>query len=217
MNNKYNDIRFKFLHILGETVVNSLKKRGFLATYVNQKEEALRLICDLIQDGSSVGIPGSVTIREIGAIAALKEKGCTIYEHWNMPLTIEEKNKIFIRENSADYFLTSSNAVTRNGILVNVDGVGNRISGMSWGIGELIYVISMNKVADNLEAAFSLIRNRSCVLSALRRGVDSPCAQVGYCVNCMTSQKVCKAFLIQEAPPTGRKANVILVGQTLGC
>ena len=136
-------------------------------------------------------------------VAALKEKGCTIYEHWNMPLTIEEKNKIFIRENSADYFLTSSNAVTRNGILVNVDGVGNRISGMSWGIGELIYVISMNKVADNLEAAFSLIRNRSCVLSALRRGVDSPCAQVGYCVNCMTSQKVCKAFHTRS--PSHRK------------
>jgi hypothetical protein len=188
-----------------------------MASHVKTKEDALTAVLSLIPAKSTVGIPGSVTIREIGAIEKLEEKGCTIFHHWHPDLSPEEKNKILKKENEASYFLTSSNAITRTGILVNVDGVGNRISAMSWGESVVIFVISMNKVTDDVESAIRFIKNRSCPLSAIRQNKEAPCGRVGYCVGCSGNTKLCKAFLILETPTTGRKIHVILVNETLGC
>lgn len=207
----------KHLNILAEALKEALSRRGFIAYHVKTKEEALETVLSIIPPASTVGIPGSVTIREIGAIKRLEERKCIVYHHWIKNLSPEEKNEILKNENEASFFLTSSNAITRDGVLVNVDGVGNRISAMAWGRGILIFVISMNKVTDDVESAIRFIRNHSCPLSAIRQQIETPCAAVGYCVECAGEKKLCKAFLILEKPTTGRKIHVILVNELLGC
>ena len=215
MSNVFSDARNKAKEILGQSVVKELSKKGYEAVYVPTKEDALKEVLKLIPEKASVGVPGAVTIREIGAMEKLKERGCTVYHHWDPNLKPEARPQMFVDENSADYFLTSANAITRDGMIVSIDGTGNRVSGMAWGRNTLIFVISVNKVAANLEAAI----NRSRAVSppnSLRLNGNAPCTQTGYCVDCDSPARICRALLILERPTMGRKTHVIMVGEDLG-
>jgi L-lactate utilization protein LutB len=197
------------------SVVGALSAKGYDAVFAATKEDALSAVMHLIPDGASVGVPGTVTIREIGAMEALAARGCKVYQHWLPNLTPEARKQAWLDEFNAEYFLTSANAVTRDGRIVNVDGNGNRVSAMAWSPGTLIFVIGINKVAANLDEAVSRMREASPP-NAIRLGLSTPCAQTGYCVNCSSPARICRALLILEAPTTGRKTHVIMVGEELG-
>lgn len=214
--NPFNAARTKRWRILGETLVKNLSAKGFQSVYVDTKEEALEEILKIIPEGASVGVPGSVTIREIGAMEKLVEQGCSVIHHWDPLLTPEERTKKLQDELLADYFLTSSNAVTHDGMLVNIDGNGNRVSGMAWGNNTLIFVIGMNKVTANIDEAIARTRNTATPPNVLRLNIASPCAKTGHCMNCNSPERVCKALLILERATGGRKSHVILVGEDLG-
>ncbi|MBQ3449861.1 MAG: LUD domain-containing protein, partial [Synergistaceae bacterium] len=126
--------------IVGNDLVKALKRRGFEAEYVPTGEEALKRVLELVPENASVGIPGTVTVRAIGALDALKARGNVIYQHWG-PMTNEERRIARDRENGADVFLTSANAVTREGQIINIDGTGNRVAGMAWGNGLVLFVV----------------------------------------------------------------------------
>ena len=215
MSNPFEAHNAKAREVLGQAVVKNLKAKGYEAVYVPTKEAALEEVLKLIPKGVSVGVPGTVTVREIGAMEKLAERECTIYHHWNPSLTPEERKQVLMDEYCADYYLTSANAVTRDGMIVNIDGNGNRVSAMAWGRNTLIFVIGMNKVASNLEAAIERAR-AATPPNALRLNLSTPCAKTGYCVNCDSPERVCKALLILERPVSGRKAHVIMVGEDLG-
>ncbi|MBL3539614.1 lactate utilization protein [Aminivibrio sp.] len=208
--------RKKHWRALGLTVAANLAAKGFEAVYVDSAEEALAEVLKLIPAGASVGVPGSVTIREIGAMEALTQRGCTVIHHWDPSLSGEERLQKLQDELLADFFLTSSNAVTKDGMLVNIDGNGNRVSGMAWGKNTLIFVIGMNKVTADLDGAISRTRNAATPPNALRLGLEPPCTKTGHCVNCSSEERVCKALLILERATGGRKTHVILVGEDLG-
>jgi hypothetical protein len=215
MSDVFKGARDKAKEALGQSVVKELKKKGYEAVYVQTKEAALEEVLKLIPEKASVGVPGTVTIREIGAMEKLKERGCTVYHHWDPSLTPETRAKAFVDENSADYFLTSANGITRDGKIVNIDGTGNRVSGMAWGRNTLIFVISVNKVASDLEAA--IVRSRTVSPpNATRLNYNTSCAQIGYCVDCDSQARICRAVLILERPTLGRKTHVIMVGEDLG-
>ena len=215
MSNMFDQAREKAREALGQSVVKELSKKGYEAVYVPTKEAALEEVLKLIPEKASVGVPGTVTIREIGAMEKLKERGCTIYHHWDPNLTPEARSQVLMDEFCADYFLTSSNAITRDGKIVNIDGNGNRVSAMAWGRNTLIFVISLNKVASDLEAAIERCRSASPPNLA-RLNCNAPCTQTGYCVDCDSPSRVCNALLILERPVTGRKTHVIMVGEDLG-
>lgn len=200
--------------VSGNSLINELQKKGYSAIYVSTKEEALDAVLKIIPKNSSVGIPGSVTIREIGAIEALKDR-CTVYQHWNPALTPDERLEVCQQENLAEYFLTSANAVTRDGIFVNIDGNGNRVAAMAWGRNEIIFVIGVNKIAGDLDSAIARARTATPP-NVLRLNGETPCTKTGYCVNCDSPKRVCRALLILERPPFGRKVHVIVVGEDLG-
>ncbi|HRX25573.1 MAG TPA: lactate utilization protein [Aminivibrio sp.] len=212
----FDTARKKHWSVLGPTVAANLSAKGFQAVYAESKKEALDEVLKLIPAGSSVGIPGSVTIREIGAMDALAERGCDVIHHWDPSLTGEERLQRLQDELLADYFLTSSNAVTKDGMLVNIDGNGNRVSGMAWGKNTLIFVIGLNKVTADIDEAISRTRNTATPPNALRLGLETPCTKTGCCVNCSSEERVCKALLILERATGGRKTHVILVGEDLG-
>lgn len=206
--------RAKANETAGGAVVEALRKRGFKAAYSKSREEALELVLGLIPAGASVGVPGTVTVRELGAIEALESRGCPVYQHWGA-LSPEEREKARYDENAADFFLTSANALTRDGEIISIDGAGNRVSAMSWGRGTLIFVIGVNKLAFTLEEGIRRAR-AATIPNALRLGLDAPCTKVGHCVNCRGPRRVCNALLILEGPTIGRETHVVLVGESLG-
>ena len=215
MSDVFNNARSKAREALGQSVVKELKKKEFEAVYVPTKELALEEVLKLIPEEASVGVPGSVTIREIGAMEKLKERGCTIYHHWDPSLTPPARAQMLMDEYNADYFLTSANAITRDGKIVNIDGNGNRVSAMAWGRNTLIFVISLNKVASDLEAAIERSRTVSPP-NSIRLNGNAPCTQTGYCMDCDSPARICRALLILERATIGRKTHVIVVGEDLG-
>ena len=215
MANPFEAARVKAVEALAGSVVRALNRKGYEAVYAPTKEDALAEVLKLIPEGAVVGVPGTVTIREIGAMEKLAERGCTIHHHWNPDLTPEERMQTLMDEYCADYFLTSANAVTRDGMIVNIDGNGNRVSAMAWGRNVLIFVVGVNKVAGSLEEAVNRARTATPP-NVLRLNGDTPCTQTGYCVDCDSPSRVCRALLILERPTNGRKTHVIMVGEDLG-
>jgi hypothetical protein len=215
MGSLFDAARVKAREALGQSVVKALKAKGYEAAYAPSKEAALEEVLKLIPEGVSVGVPGTVTVREIGAMEKLAERGCAIYHHWNPALSPEERSQVLMDEYCADYFLTSANAITRDGKIVNIDGNGNRVSAMAWGRNTLIFVIGVNKVTSDLEAAIARCRTATPP-NALRLNGSTPCTQTGYCVDCDSPARICRALLILERPTNGRKTHVIIVGEDLG-
>ncbi len=216
MTSPFDNARIEHQARLGNTLVKRLSEKGFHASYVPSREEALAEVLKIIPEGASVGIPGSVTIREIGAMEKLAERGCKVIHHWDPSLSPEERRDALQQELLADFFLTSSNALTLDGLLVNIDGNGNRVSGMAWGKNTLIFVIGLNKVANSLDDAIARTRNMATPPNSLRLGLKTPCAATGVCVNCNSPDRVCNALLVLERATGGRTSHVILVGENLG-
>lgn len=192
---------------LAAAVVKALQSRGHNALYVSGKEDALKTVMAAIPEGATVGIPGTVTIREIGAIEALEARGNRVFHHWDPSLTAETRKQRLKDEWSSDFFLTSSNALTCDGVMVNIDGTGNRLAGMCWAPGKIIYVIGMNKLCRNTESAIKRVRDVAAPINAYRLGIDADSGTPG---------TLCRGILITENAMTGRDSKVILVGEDLG-
>ena len=201
--------------IVGSDVVKALKRRGFEAEYVPTGEDALKRILEIIPADASVGIPGTITIRDIGALDALKQRGNVIYQHWGGDMTSKETRAARFKENQADVFLTSANALTRDGQIINIDGTGNRVAGMAWGDGLVLFVIGINKLAFNLEDGIQRAK-AATIPNAVRQNVETACVKAGHCVNCLNEDSMCRAILILNQAVKGRKYHVIIVGESLG-
>ena len=203
--------------IIGRDAVKALERRGFTAEYVPTGAEALRRVLEIIPADATVGIPGTITVRDIGALDALKERGNTVYQHWGK-MTNEERRAARFRENTADVFLTSANALTRDGRIINIDGTGNRVAGMAWGNGQVLFVVGINKLAFDLEDGIKRAKSAT-IPNAIRQNVETACVKTGHCVNCSAAgndDSMCRAILILEQAVKGRKYHVIIVGEDLG-
>ncbi|MBQ7577821.1 MAG: lactate utilization protein [Synergistaceae bacterium] len=200
--------------IIGLDAVRALEKRGFSAEYVPTGQDALKRILEIIPQNASVGIPGTVTIRDIGALDALRERGNKIFQHWGQMSDKERREARFL-ENTADVFLTSANALTRDGEIINIDGTGNRVAGMSWGNGLVLFVIGINKLAFDLSDGLKRARSAT-IPNAIRQNEDTACVKAGHCVNCRDDKSMCRAILILERPVKGRQYHIIIVGENLG-
>lgn len=121
---------------LGESVCKALEARGFSAQYAESAEAACERALEMIEEGATVGIPGTVTVREIGLMERLEEKGCKISEHWLPDMSPAERTAALLGELQADWFVTSANALSMDGTIVNIDGAGNRVAVMSWAPGK---------------------------------------------------------------------------------
>lgn len=200
--------------IIGLDAVRALEKRGFSAEYVPTGQDALKRILEIIPQNATVGIPGTVTIRDIGALDALRERGNKIFQHWGQMSDKERREARFL-ENTADVFLTSANALTRDGEIINIDGTGNRVAGMSWGNGLVLFVIGINKLAFDLSDGLKRARSAT-IPNAIRQNVETACVKAGHCVNCRDDKSMCRAILILERPVKGRQYHIIIVGENLG-
>ncbi len=195
--------------------LKGLEKHDFKTAYATDTKEAAKLILEAAEGCSTVGVGGSATVRATGVLDELRSRGMDIFDHW----TVENPaDGLAVRkaQMTADLFLSGSNAVTMRGELVNMDGIGNRINGMTFGPGKVIVVAGVNKIVDDVDAAFDRIRNVAAPARAKELGVKTPCAEKGKCTDCNVPQRICRAAIIHERRPSLTDMTVIIVGEELG-
>lgn len=198
--------------------VDKLQKNGFNAMYAANKEEALKTLLEIIPLKATVGIGGSVTIREIGIVDALTKRGNTVANHWQSGLSGEQRNEIRRKQLTSDVFISSSNAVTMNGELVNIDGSGNRVASMIFGPRKVIVVAGANKIVKDVDEGIARVRNIASPMNARRLGYKSPCDVTGQCdeEHCELPSRLCSILTIIERRPSDTDFTVMLVGEELG-
>jgi L-lactate utilization protein LutB len=199
-----------------ERAVKALTKHGFGALWVETEEEARDRVLEMIPQEALVGVGGSRTIRQMGLVEVLLARGNRVADHWKAGLSDEERMAIRRQQLNCDVFLASSNAITLDGFLVNIDGAGNRVAGMIIGAPMVIIVAGVNKLARNVADGLERVRNVAAPLRAQSLGRDTPCAHTGLCSDCDTADRICGIVTIIERRLSYTDLRVILVNQLLG-
>lgn len=200
-----------------EKTMNNLKRHGFDVRFCENIAQANQLIDSFVQPKATVGFGGSVTIKEMQTAQYLAPKDIDIIDH-NLPgLSAEEKDILRRRELLCDVFLTSSNAVTETGELVNVDGAGNRVAAMTFGPKKVVVVCGVNKIVADIRSAYVRIRQVAAPLNNKRLATGNPCLQAGMrCVDCQKESRICRITTVMARKPMATDMTIILVNQTLG-
>jgi len=172
----------------------------------------------MIRDGALVGLGGSMTVVDSGLIDALRKMNIQLLDRYKEGITPEETNEMRRKGILADVFITSCNAVTADGKLVNEDGIGNRVAGMIFGPEKVILMAGINKVVPTVEDGINRIKNYAAPINCVRLGKNTPCAQTGFCddENCKTPDRICSQIVIIESNQVKNRITVVLVGEELG-
>ena len=210
------EARKETCRVSGKKLCKALEEKGYKAFFAENCAEVCEIVKKLIPADASVGIPGSVTIREAGLCEMFAEQGNRIYTHWDSSLRPEERTQRLIDELTSDWFVMSTNAITENGVMVNMDGVGNRVGAMSWAAGKLLVVAGCNKIVPDLDAAIKRVRNTAAPANGVRLGIKAPSEENGYQFDKKDIDSLCRITTILERAPMGRDCYVIIAGEELG-
>ena len=197
--------------ILAQTVIKGLESRNMSGYYAADKEEAVKKALEVIGKGSTVAMGGCQSAHEIGLIQALEEGDYHYLDRAKM-----EPREGLMAAYDADVFLSSANAMTSDGILVNIDGNANRVSCIAQGPRKVVFIVGMNKVCDDLDSAMKRARNVAAPANAQRFDVKTPCKVTGKCADCKSPDTICCQFLITRYSRHEGRIHVILVNDTLG-
>lgn len=201
---------------LGERAVRALEKNRFSAAYFPDRESAVAHIVSLVPEGSSVGIGGSRTEKDLDVGGKLKAKGCAILDH-NLPgLSKEERTATRYRQLAAEVFICGTNALTLKGELVNTDGTGNRVAAMIFGPKRVIVIAGGNKIVRDLDEAHARIKRLAAPLNNKRLELDNPCVRTGECMDCNNATRICNVTTIISRCPSLTDIHVIIIGEDLG-
>ena len=199
----------------GQILVKNLKSRHFDAYYCDSKEQALEKALELIPAGASIGWGGAMTCQQIGLIDAIRQGEYIAYDREKCA-SIEERDQCAKNAMFADVFLTGANALSLDGQMVNIDGMGNRVAAIVYGPKYVIVVAGMNKVMDNLDAAIERARTIAAPMNQQRFQLPNPCTTTGSCADCKCVTSICNQILItRNCRPEGR-IKFIIVGEELG-
>lgn len=201
--------------MLAEKVIKGLQSRNMEGFYAETKEEALKLALELILEGSSIGWGGSMSIEEIGLKKAVCEGDYVVYNR-DICKNPEEKREVELKIFGCDYLLTSSNAITEDGILVNIDGNANRVAAIAYGPKHVIMIVGMNKIVKDEEAALYRARNEAATINAQRFPIETPCKKTGSCADCKSKDTICCQFLTTRFSKHTGRIKIILVNENLG-
>lgn len=204
--------RIKRNDLLAEQIIKGLESRNMTGYYAKSKEEALKMALDLIPEGSRVAKGGSMSVVEIGLEDAVKNGN---YEYCDR-VAMKDKREAELFAYSADVYLGSVNAITEDGVLVNIDGNSNRVSAYAYGPEKLVLIVGLNKVASDADAAMKRARNEAATINAQRFGLSTPCSKTGRCMDCKSPDTICCQFLITRYSRHKDRIHVILVNENLG-
>ena len=201
--------------LLGEQVVKNLKSINIDAYFVSSKEEALKKALEIIPQESSISWGGSVSIESIGLKEAVRNGNYKVLDR-EKATTLEEKHEIMHQALSSDFFLTSCNAISEDGVLVNIDGVANRLAAICYGPKHVLMIVGINKVVKSVEDAISRARNIAAPINAQRFDINTPCKKTGCCYDCKSLDTICCQLLITRYSKIKSRIILILVDDNIG-
>ena len=198
--------------LLAQKVIKGLQSRNMTGYYAKDREEAKRIALSLIPEGSSVTMGGALSAHEVGLVEAVKTGSFRFIDR----AAFENPREAMLAAYDADWFLSSANAMTEDGVLVNIDGNANRVSCIANGPKHVLFIVGMNKVGSDIDGAMKRARNVAAPINAQRFGLNTPCAKTGACMNCKSPDTICCQFLITRFSRHEGRIHVILVNDTLG-
>ncbi len=199
-----------------DRTIKNLNRRNMDGLFVKDKNELITLLKKLIDDNSTVGVGDSMTLFETGVIDFLRKGDYVFLDKYRDGITSEEKKEIYLKNFSANTFMCSTNALTEDGELYNIDGNGSRVAPMLYGPKQVILVAGINKIVKDIEEAEKRVRNYAAPIDAKRLNKDTPCTTLGYCVDCKSSNRICNDFTIIRGQFIKNRIKVIIVGEQLG-
>lgn len=199
-----------------EKTIKNLELHNMMGIYVEDELELLSKLDEFIAQDSVIGVGDSVTLEETGVLRYLRQNKLDFLDKYKEGLTREEKRKIYIQNFSSDTFMCSTNALTEDGYLFNIDGNGSRVAPMLYGPKQVIVVAGINKLVSNLEEAQKRVRNYAAPLDAKRLKKDTPCTKIGTCVDCKSPNRICNDFVTITGQFEKNRIKVIIIGKSFG-
>ncbi len=201
---------------LGKKTCEALKKNGFDARYAANGAEALQAVAGFVRPGMTVGFGGSMTLTSIGAQDKARELGAEVLDHNAPGLDAQRKLEVRRAQLTCDLFVSSSNAVTLEGDIVNVDGAGNRVAALTFGPKKTVVVVGANKIVRDLDEALARLETHASPMNNKRLNQPNPCVKTGQCEDCQGDSRICRVYQILRRRPSLSDFTVIVVGERLG-
>jgi len=198
-----------------ETIIKNLQKRNMEGFYFESAEDCTQAILSEMPKGSVIGWGGSESIKECGLLDAVQKGGYELLDR-SAAKTPEESRQIYARTVLADYYLMSTNAITTEGELINIDGNGNRVACLIQGPSHIIIVAGMNKVVTDVPSGVARVRNVASPANAIRLERKLPCAASGVCHDCLSPECFCNQIVITRRSMHPGRIKIYLTGEELG-
>lgn len=196
--------------------IEALKKNNINGYYAKNRDEVIKLIEDIVAEGAKVAVGGSETLSELGVLEHLRSGRYDFLDRYKAGLTPEEVTNIFKQSFLADAYLSGCNAITENGELYNVDGNGNRVAAMLYGPDKVIVICGVNKIVKDVDEAIKRNRAISAPMNAKRLNRKTPCAKVGYCMDCNSPERICNEYTLIKKQRLPERMHVIFLNENLG-
>ena len=211
------EIRYWYYEKRAEKLIKNLERKRHKAEYVPTGEKAKEAVLSLIPEGATVILTGSQTLEQIGVKPHLRaSEKYHLIDPYEPGIDMAEGIARRKRGLTADVMVSSTNAVTEGGVLVNVDGQGNRVAGMIFGPDKVILAISMNKVVEDIPSAMDLMKRVARPMNNKRYGLPNPCNETGFCQDCASETRICNFFTIIEHSLIKDRTHIILIGEEFG-
>lgn len=199
-----------------ERVICSLEKNNMRGYLVNSEEELINKVNELVKEGDLVACGGSTSLKETGILEYLSSGKFEYLDRYEEGLTSDEIKNIYRKSFFADAYFTSTNAITEQGELYNVDGNGNRVAAMIYGPDKVIVIAGYNKIVKNVEEAIERNKSIAAPANSKRLNRETPCAKVGYCMNCESKQRICGQYTLIKKQNIKDRIHVIFINKELG-
>jgi hypothetical protein len=210
-------VKEKYQKQVARQIIAELGKKRMAGSFAPTISQAKEEVIKMIPEGTTVYRCGSTSLVEIGLWEAVKAlPGVTVIDPYLPELSPEQGLEQRRKGLSADIMISSTNAITLNGILVNLDGMGNRVAAMSFGPKKVILVVGMNKVVPDLDTAFKRVKHHAAPLNNIRYGLPNPCVETGICIDCRTPTRICNMWSVIEGQMVKDRIHVKLVGEPMG-
>jgi L-lactate utilization protein LutB len=196
--------------------MDALEKNNMESYFVKDEKALIEKINEFVKDGETVSVGGSMTLFETGVIDFLRCGRFNFLDRYKENLTPQDTKNIYRKSFMADTYFVSSNAVTEQGELYNVDGTGNRTAAMIYGPDKVIVIVGVNKIVSNLDEAIHRNRNCSAPANAKRLNRNTPCTKLGYCMDCNSNERICNDYVLIRRQGQKGRIKVIVVGKNLG-
>ena len=210
------DVIKKTYELQANTVIKALEKRNMRGYYCPDSASAVKLADDLVPTGSTVSFGGSISLSESGVMELLRNRSDIHLIDRSKAKTPEETKQMYRDSFSSDVYFMSTNAITLDGELINIDGNGNRVAALIYGPDKVVMIVGMNKLVSTVEDGINRVSDIAAPANGVRLNKQTPCATTGYCHDCFSPDCMCSHTVITRRCFTPDRIHVILVGEALG-